>query len=41
MFLYNDFFVILKYKNDKFVIVDYVNVRLSETFNRMYWEYVL
>lgn len=41
LFLYNDFFVIVKYKNDKFVIVDYINVSLSDTFNRMYWEYIL
>lgn len=40
LFIYNDFFIILKYQNNNLVIVDYINVNNIDAFNRMYWEYV-
>ena len=40
-FMYSDFFVILKFENDKLFIVDYVNTEQGETYSRMFFEYVL
>ena len=39
-FLYLDFFIIAKFENNRLIIVDYINTENSETYIRMYFEYV-
>lgn len=39
-FIYSDFFIILKFEDGKLNIVDYINTDKSETYSRMYFEYV-